>query len=72
MKPISIEAVVPAELFAALEDIARRRLCIATLRERHSDRLDFHDVGVSGLCCALYEAYRLGVQLAQARQTDST
>lgn len=51
-----------AEVLAALEHIARRHLCVATLQERHTDRLDFHDVGVVSLRYALYEAYLLGSQ----------
>lgn len=72
MRPLSIEDPIPADVFAALEGIALRRLFIATLQTRNSDRLDFHDVGVSRLSNALYEAYLLGVQSAQASETDSS
>ena len=72
MRPLSKEDPIPAAVFATLEGIARRRLGITTLQKRYSDRLDFHDVGVSGLSNALYEAYLLGVQSAQASETDSS
>lgn len=72
MQPIFIEDPIPAGVFATLEGIARRRLGIATLQTRNNDRLDFHDVGVSGLSNALFEAYLLGVQSAQASETDSS
>jgi len=45
---------------AALEKIARDVLRIPTLRERHSDRLDFHDLGVGRLRLALRAAYEAG------------
>ena len=45
---------------AALEKIARNVLRIPTLRERHSDRLDFHDLGVGRLRLALRAAYEAG------------
>ena len=43
-----------------LANIARRVLWIATLEERKSDRLDFHDLGVGQIKEALRAAYRAG------------
>ncbi len=44
-----------------LEGIAQKYLGIETLAERHSDRLDFHEVGVGSLKDALEAAYRAGM-----------
>jgi hypothetical protein len=41
-------------------DIAREHLFIETLETRKSDRLDFHDVSVSGVRDALSAAYQAG------------
>lgn len=43
-----------------LENIARSILDIDTLTEQNSDRLDFHEVGVTLLKLALQEAYQAG------------
>lgn len=59
MPNIKITAPSP-EMFSAFEEIARRRLFIATLRTQHSDRLDFYDVSVWSLADALHDAYLLG------------
>ena len=50
-----------------LEKIAREILSVDTLEVRGRDRLDFHDIGVSGLVRALEAAYRLGAE--DARRT---
>ena len=43
-----------------VEGIAKVEMRIPTLRERQSDRLDFHEVGVSDLRRALLAAYEVG------------
>jgi hypothetical protein len=43
-----------------LEAIARKHLWIETLETRHSDRLDFHEVGVASLKNALQAAFEAG------------
>ena len=43
-----------------IEGIATRELQIATLRERASDELDFHEIGVWRLKWALLAAYQAG------------
>jgi len=43
-----------------LEKIAQKHLRIETLEERHSDRLDFHDVAVWQIEAALKAAYEAG------------
>ena len=53
-------APVPSQATPALERIALEELGIETLEERHSDRLDFHEIGVVGLRRALERAYELG------------
>lgn len=45
-----------------LENIAKQHLDIATLKERHCDSLDFHEVSVWQLRKALEAAYRLGLE----------
>lgn len=47
-----------------IRNIARRVLGIRTLKERNSDRLDFHEVGVLSVKEALEEAYRAGAASA--------
>lgn len=49
-----------ANVDAALEKIARNVLRVPTLRDRHSDRLDFHDLGIGRLRLALRAAYEAG------------
>lgn len=49
-----------------LNAIAREHLGIETLRERKSDRLDFHNVGVWGVADALLAAYQAGQRAASA------
>lgn len=51
------------KLFAT---IAREHLGIETLRTRHSDSLDFHDVSVRGVKDALLAAYQAGLRAASA------
>jgi hypothetical protein len=46
--------------FTTAEAIAREHLGIETLRERKSDRLDFHDCGVLSIRAALVAAYEAG------------
>lgn len=43
-----------------LEAIAKKHLWIETLETRHSDRLDFHEVGVASLKAALQAAFEAG------------
>ena len=43
-----------------LSAIAREELGIQTLETRRSDRLDFHDLGVSSIRAALARAYEAG------------
>jgi hypothetical protein len=50
----------PAAVRDALTLIAHRELRVRTLDVRGSDALDFHDVGVVGLRCALVAAFDLG------------
>ena len=50
-----------------LEKIAKDHLSIETLKERGLDRLDFHDVSVSGLKNALEAAYEAGRNDAQIK-----
>lgn len=45
-----------------LEAIAKKHLWIETLETRHSDRLDFREVGVGSLKAALQAAYEAGRQ----------
>ncbi|TAJ93311.1 MAG: hypothetical protein EPO31_03655 [Gammaproteobacteria bacterium] len=48
-----------------LQQIALDHLFIETLETRHSDRLDFHEVSVSGIKSALLAAYEAGRQAAK-------
>lgn len=54
------------------EQIAREHLFIDTLKTQHSDRLDFHEVGVGCIRAALAAAFAAGQQAADARQRSST
>ncbi len=45
---------------ATIQDIAKRILGIATLSERKSDRLDFHELAVWQIEAALKAAYEAG------------
>jgi hypothetical protein len=56
----------PDTLDALLERIALQHLRIETLQTRHSDRLDFHDVGVGSLKDALQAAFEAGQRSAAA------
>ena len=47
-------------IHTTLERIAQTTLTIPTLRERKSDRLDFHEIGTWGLKRALLAAYEAG------------
>jgi len=49
-----------AKADAALEKIATGVLHLATLRDRHSDRLDFHELRVGQIRLALRAAYEAG------------
>jgi hypothetical protein len=44
-----------------LAAIAREHLGVATLKTRHSDALDFHDISVCGIKRALTAAYQAGL-----------
>ena len=50
----------PQPVDQQLEAIAKKHLWIETLATRHSDRLDFHEVGVGSLKDALRAAYEAG------------
>jgi hypothetical protein len=50
---------------AAIAVLAKRHLGIPTLDVRRSDRLDFHEVGVSALRSALCAAYKAGGDAAK-------
>ncbi|PQA82728.1 hypothetical protein C5F52_14205 [Limnohabitans sp. TS-CS-82] len=56
----------PENFEALFEQIARQHLGVATLTERHSDRLDFHDVSVLGIRRALQAAFEAGQQHGHA------
>ena len=49
-----------AAIEARLEQIAKTNLRVPTLRTRHSDGLDFHEVGVWQIKRALQAAYDAG------------
>jgi len=49
-----------------LEKIAKQHLGIDTLKTRHSDRLDFHDIAVWSILEALKAAYELGKKSSKA------
>ena len=53
-----------------LENIAKTKLGISTLREQNSDRLDFHEVGAHAVRNALLAAYKAGRH--DARQMTKT
>jgi len=48
-----------------LEKIARNLLKVPTLRHRHSDRLDFHELSVGQIRRALFAAYQAGLEDAK-------
>lgn len=54
-----------------LTQIAQKHLRIETLETRHSDSLDFHDVGVWCLRDALEAAFKAGQQAAKAPKAAS-
>jgi hypothetical protein len=45
-----------------LEMIAKKHADIPTLKERNSDSLDFHDLGVVSIRNMLYAAYQEGIE----------
>jgi len=49
-------------LLNKLETIAKRKLGVATLTTRNSDRLDFHEVSAASIKEALVAAYKLGLE----------
>lgn len=51
---------LPPQLREAFTTVAHRELGIRTLEVRNRDALDFHDVGVIGVRCALIAAYLQG------------
>lgn len=53
-----------------LERIASEHLYIETLETQHRDRLDFHEVAVWGIKCALAAAYAAG--LAEAKKAQAS
>ena len=61
------------QLDCLLQSIAVEHLYIDTLNTRHSDRLDFHEVGVWNLKAALQAAFDAGRAEAanQANHTSS-
>ena len=48
-----------------MQQIALDHLFIETLETRNSDRMDFHEVSVWGVKCALMAAYEAGRQAAK-------
>ena len=52
----------------AIETIAETFLAIPTLKVRNSDRLDFHEVGVTSLRAALLAAYELGRSVGESKK----
>jgi len=54
------------------EQIANEHLYIETLETQHSDRLDFHEVAVWGIKCALAAAYAAGLAEAKKLQASET
>jgi hypothetical protein len=56
---------VEAAIDELLADIARRELHVPMLEVRRSDRLDFHEIGVTSLHRALWAAYRAGRDAAK-------
>ena len=50
--------------------IANEHLYIETLETQHRDRLDFHEVAVWGVKCALAAAYAAG--LAEAKKLQAS
>ena len=51
-------------LYQHLQQIAKDHLFVDTLKTRHSDRLDFHEVSVWGIKNALRAAFDAGQQSA--------
>jgi len=56
---------------AAVEEIARKRLCLEVLVERKRDSLDFHDLHITGIMDALRAAYQAGAESASTRRPAS-
>ncbi|UFS55443.1 hypothetical protein LN050_06175 [Comamonadaceae bacterium M7527] len=52
--------------------IANEHLYIETLETQHRDRLDFHEVAVWGIKCALAAAYAAGLAEAKKLQASET
>ena len=52
------------------EQIANEHLYIETLETQHRDRLDFHEVAVWGVKCALAAAYAAGLAEAEKLQAS--
>ena len=50
--------------------IANEHLYIETLETQHRDRLDFHEVAVWGVKCALAAAYAAGLAEEKKLQTS--
>lgn len=48
------------QVIEKLEEIANDECGVETLKTRFSDSLDFHDIGVANLLCALHAAYYAG------------
>jgi hypothetical protein len=57
---MKITAAQQAKMNAQIERIALQELGLETLKERKSDRLDFHDVFVTSVRAALMAAYQAG------------
>ena len=65
------QAINQPEKQKVIEKIALDHLFIETLEIQHSDRLDFHDVSVWAIKCALEAAYAAGALAAQNKSTTS-
>lgn len=53
-----------AKLDKMLNEIAAKHLGVETLESRHSDSLDFYDLGVGDLKDALEAAFKAGLEQA--------
>lgn len=59
------------DLNAVVATIAKKHLRIDTLLDRHSDRLDFHELHVNAIRDALAAAYNAGFAAGSAHGTSS-
>jgi hypothetical protein len=62
----------PTSRNATIQEIATRILGLETLETRNSDSLDFHELAVWTLQCALEEAYEAGARSKSASQHEGS